>query len=263
MAARYDVMRDGRADAANERARGVGVDSRPRARNRPARPDPRAHRSRDAGRSRALPQRRHGRLPDQADQRRRSRSRRSSASAAHRRNRRRQPPLPLRPRRRLVHRREPPVFDEAAALKNTGDRDLLKSVIALFRPDASATLQRIDRAIASRNAEGLRTHAHALKGSAATVGAAGRAPACGGARTDWPCRIGGRREASGRQPAPRDRAARPGPDGGRPHRPHSRGAAPRHPFTSGEAPPRPETLMSRILVVDDDRATRHVLSAGT
>jgi two-component system, sensor histidine kinase and response regulator len=68
---------------------------------------------------------------------------------------------------------KPPAFDEAAALKNTGDRDLLKSVIALFRPDASATLQRIDRAIASRNADGLRTHAHALKGSAATVGAAG------------------------------------------------------------------------------------------
>ena len=67
---------------------------------------------------------------------------------------------------------KPPAFDEAAALKNTGDRDLLKSVIALFRPDASATLQRIDRAIASRNAEGLRTYAHALKGSAATVGAA-------------------------------------------------------------------------------------------
>jgi two-component system sensor histidine kinase/response regulator len=67
---------------------------------------------------------------------------------------------------------KPPVFDEAAALKNTGDRDLLKTVIALFRPDASATLQRIDRAIASRNADGLRTHAHALKGSAATVGAA-------------------------------------------------------------------------------------------
>jgi two-component system sensor histidine kinase/response regulator len=64
------------------------------------------------------------------------------------------------------------VFDEEAALKHTGDRQLLKQVLAMFRPDARTTLQRIDRAIAARRADDLRAHAHALKGSSATVGAA-------------------------------------------------------------------------------------------
>jgi two-component system, sensor histidine kinase and response regulator len=68
------------------------------------------------------------------------------------------------------------VFDEAAALSLTGgDRVLLKEVVALFRSDYPATLKRIEQAIKRRDGEGLRSAAHALKGSIATVGSpAGR-----------------------------------------------------------------------------------------
>jgi CheY-like chemotaxis protein len=61
-------------------------------------------------------------------------------------------------------------FDEQAALKHTGDRGLLKRVVTMFLSDAWRSVDRIDRAIESGDAEALRTYAHALKGSAATVG---------------------------------------------------------------------------------------------
>jgi two-component system sensor histidine kinase/response regulator len=68
------------------------------------------------------------------------------------------------------------IFDEAAALSLTGgDRVLLKEVVALFRSDYPATLKRIAQAIKRRDGEALRSAAHALKGSIATVGSpAGR-----------------------------------------------------------------------------------------
>ena len=70
----------------------------------------------------------------------------------------------------------PAVFDEASALLHTGgDRTLLKEVVALFRADYPAILERIRQAIAGSDGEALRTSAHAIKGSIATVGSpAGR-----------------------------------------------------------------------------------------
>jgi CheY-like chemotaxis protein/HPt (histidine-containing phosphotransfer) domain-containing protein len=67
------------------------------------------------------------------------------------------------------HRRT--VFDEADALRRAGgDRKLLQELIALYRADAPATLDAIDKALGDRDAEALRIAAHTLKGSAATVG---------------------------------------------------------------------------------------------
>jgi CheY-like chemotaxis protein len=66
----------------------------------------------------------------------------------------------------------PQVFNEQAALARTGgDRALLGRIAALFHADARRTLASIDRALAARDVEGVRLAAHALKGSAATVGA--------------------------------------------------------------------------------------------
>jgi len=65
------------------------------------------------------------------------------------------------------------VFDEAAALRRTGDdRGLLKELVALYRADAPVTVREIEAALAARNAEALRVAAHTLKGSVATVGGA-------------------------------------------------------------------------------------------
>ena len=65
----------------------------------------------------------------------------------------------------------PGVFDEASALTRTGgDRRLLKQIVRLFRTDSRASLQQIERAVASGQAEALRLAAHGLKGSAANVG---------------------------------------------------------------------------------------------
>ncbi len=76
----------------------------------------------------------------------------------------------------IVERFTPTVFDERAALGHTGgDRKLLKQIVGLFRADYPATLRSIERALSRRDAEALRTSAHALKGSIATVGSpAGR-----------------------------------------------------------------------------------------
>jgi two-component system sensor histidine kinase/response regulator len=65
----------------------------------------------------------------------------------------------------------PVTLEEAAALRRAGgDRSLLKQVIALYRADAPVTVRKIARAIRGGDAEMLRTSAHALKGSVATVG---------------------------------------------------------------------------------------------
>jgi PAS domain S-box-containing protein len=70
----------------------------------------------------------------------------------------------------------PAVFDHAAALSLTGgDPVLLKEVVALFRSDYPAALKRIEHAINQHDGEALRSAAHAIKGSIATVGSpAGR-----------------------------------------------------------------------------------------
>ena len=67
--------------------------------------------------------------------------------------------------------RAPVTFEEAAALRRAGgDRRLLKQVIALYRADAPVSMRRIAKAVGDEDAETLRTTAHALKGSVATVG---------------------------------------------------------------------------------------------
>jgi two-component system sensor histidine kinase/response regulator len=65
-------------------------------------------------------------------------------------------------------------FDEEQALARTGgDRALLKEIIVLFRADATKTMRRIEGALRKHDAERLREAAHALRGSAATIGATG------------------------------------------------------------------------------------------
>ena len=62
------------------------------------------------------------------------------------------------------------VFDKAGALARTsGDRRLLKEIVALFRADYPASLRQLNRAVAERKAEALRTTAHALKGALGTI----------------------------------------------------------------------------------------------
>jgi CheY-like chemotaxis protein len=56
---------------------------------------------------------------------------------------------------------------EAALLARFGDRKFLLGMIRIFQTDSEKTLARIREAIAQQDAEGLRTAAHALKGSAA------------------------------------------------------------------------------------------------
>ena len=72
--------------------------------------------------------------------------------------------------------RAAPIFDETAALAHTGgDRGLLEEIVALFRAEYPATLRQIGNAVKRRNGDALRSAAHSLKGSIATVGsAAGR-----------------------------------------------------------------------------------------
>jgi CheY-like chemotaxis protein len=63
------------------------------------------------------------------------------------------------------------VFDEEAALAYAGgDRRLLNQVVDLFRSDSPLSFRKIDRALRSRDSEGLRMAAHSLKGAIATVG---------------------------------------------------------------------------------------------
>ena len=134
---------------------------------------------------------------------------------------------------------------------------LLKEVIELFRSDCPRSLRRIDLALKQRDGEALRLAAHGLKGAIATIGApAGRQAAAAieqaarAADFDEAQKVRDRlhREierldaalvAAGLlAPAKRRPAAR--------RRPSSRKA---------------QAIMSRILVVDDDKTTRHVLSS--
>ena len=209
--------------------------------------DRRAHRPRDAGRSRALSRGRHGRLSLEADRRRR----------AHRhdraiRRRQRERSAAMRPRRRAVaaeSRRWR--LRRAAALAHTGgDRDLLKKVIAVFRSTSAASLRHIDTAIRRRDGEALRLAAHAIKGPIATVGS----------------RIGREIAAELEQMGRPASSSRPRAPTAPERSPAStrRGVRCRQPVAPAlaavRAPPasRPpnEATMSRILVVDDDPTTR-------
>jgi PAS domain S-box-containing protein len=62
-------------------------------------------------------------------------------------------------------------LDADGALRRAGgDGTLLKELIALYRADAPALLQAMAQAVKRRDAEALRSAAHAIKGSVATVG---------------------------------------------------------------------------------------------
>jgi two-component system sensor histidine kinase/response regulator len=61
-------------------------------------------------------------------------------------------------------------FNERAALSHTGDREVLAQMVAIFRKDGPLLVGRVTRAVARRDAEALRQQAHALKGTAATLG---------------------------------------------------------------------------------------------
>jgi HPt (histidine-containing phosphotransfer) domain-containing protein len=52
-----------------------------------------------------------------------------------------------------------------------GDRRLLKEIVGLFRSDYPASLRTIEQAVGRQDGEALRSAAHKLKGSIATLGA--------------------------------------------------------------------------------------------
>jgi PAS domain S-box-containing protein len=64
------------------------------------------------------------------------------------------------------------IFNQRAALSHMGgDRRLLKEIVGLFRSDYPASLRNIEQAVGRRDGEALRSAAHKLKGSIATLGA--------------------------------------------------------------------------------------------
>jgi PAS domain S-box-containing protein len=63
-------------------------------------------------------------------------------------------------------------LDESLALSRVGgDSELLKEVVELFLDDYPSTLEKIKRAVTSRDATAVEHHAHSLKGSVSTFGA--------------------------------------------------------------------------------------------
>jgi len=63
-------------------------------------------------------------------------------------------------------------FDEKGALSHTGnDPALLRELLAMFRKDRPASVERIERAIKNGDAEEVRMSAHAIKGPLGTLGA--------------------------------------------------------------------------------------------
>jgi CheY-like chemotaxis protein len=68
----------------------------------------------------------------------------------------------------------PVTFDEAGLRKRlSGDHELMTDVICVFLEDLPMRLAAIRSAVTDRNAEGLRTAAHALKGAAGNLSAGG------------------------------------------------------------------------------------------
>jgi PAS domain S-box-containing protein len=76
------------------------------------------------------------------------------------------PSRQVRPRRR-----DAVDFNEDAALSHTGDHDVLAQMVAIFQKDGPLLVGRVARAVTRRDAEAVRQQAHALKGTAATLGA--------------------------------------------------------------------------------------------
>ena len=75
------------------------------------------------------------------------------------------PPRPL-----VSSARRGRVLDEDSLMERVeGDLPLLREMVRAFRSDAFGTLEKIRRAVAEKDAEALRSRAHALKGSAATL----------------------------------------------------------------------------------------------
>jgi two-component system sensor histidine kinase/response regulator len=65
-----------------------------------------------------------------------------------------------------------PVFDKDGALRRMGgDEELLNDVIAIFKEDVVKRLESLSAAIDAGNIDDTQLHAHAIKGSAANVGA--------------------------------------------------------------------------------------------
>jgi CheY-like chemotaxis protein/HPt (histidine-containing phosphotransfer) domain-containing protein len=59
---------------------------------------------------------------------------------------------------------EADVFDAARFRKNTGDDELMRTLLDLFEEEADGSLANIDKAVVARDAEALHHAAHALKG---------------------------------------------------------------------------------------------------
>jgi CheY-like chemotaxis protein/HPt (histidine-containing phosphotransfer) domain-containing protein len=96
-----------------------------------------------------------------------------------------------------IHRSVDAIFDERAALSHMGgDRRLLKEIVALFRSDYPSSLRSIERAVGRQDGEALRSAAHKLKGSIATLGAVAGSRAAAELE-----RIGSLNEFSGAQTA--------------------------------------------------------------
>jgi CheY-like chemotaxis protein len=72
---------------------------------------------------------------------------------------------------------EPPPLDTARLLDAVGSEELVAQIVELFLKQAAAHVETIGRAIAANDADAVVRTAHTLKGSAATVGAAGVARA--------------------------------------------------------------------------------------
>lgn len=73
---------------------------------------------------------------------------------------------------------DPTVLDSLRALQEPGQPDVLTELIDLFLADAPPRITMVQGALAAGDGEALRRAAHALKGSAANVGAMGLAALC-------------------------------------------------------------------------------------
>jgi CheY-like chemotaxis protein/HPt (histidine-containing phosphotransfer) domain-containing protein len=67
---------------------------------------------------------------------------------------------------------DPPVFDKGAALSGCGGKnEVLKLLVSMFLDECPSQVEDIQKAVAARNASGLRQAAHRFKGSASQIGA--------------------------------------------------------------------------------------------
>ena len=150
---------------------------------------------------------------------------------------------------------EESVFDQRAALAYAGgDRALLAQVVRMFRADTPTALRRLEKAIRQNDDHALRQAAHALKGVIATVGSAsGREMAAQIERLVLPDQHEAAQQMVTRltdlcgawTPSSHRRAG---------------GASIETSSRSPQVPSSvPESIMKKILVVDDDQATRHLL----